>query len=183
MSKSLITSFILFVLLSQSQIAIGCFCITPEDSFEIADVVFRGIASIENNSIEDTDCYFCLDGLVEFKIDTFFKGGEYIRECKKVTILQGPDNCAFSFDQDSAYLVYAKYVYKYEGQLPFLTTQQCTGTNTIRREKLKIFSDLDQQSPSLEIQKNQGGHERFWKACFFASIILNLILGGLIILH
>ncbi|MEM6804851.1 MAG: hypothetical protein AAF696_25865 [Bacteroidota bacterium] len=180
MSISLRTSFILLGILIYPKITMGCFCDTPKDSFEIAEVVFRGIAHTQNDFYEGADCYYCLSGLVKFKVDTVLKGDAYIKTCKEFVILQEAGSCSFYFEHDSAYLVYAKYVYQFEhnkkSALPFLSTHQCTGTNILPANSLKTLPDVSEEEPSSSDKIIQSDPNRLWNGWLLFSILLNLSL-------
>jgi len=143
----------------QVKMGLGCFCITPEDSFKQADVIFEGIAHVDTTYSKESNCYFGLEGWVEFEVDTIIKGGlfrSHLERCKKIVILQGSTNCYFSFLHDSAYVVYAKVVEEEEDPdsfFPFLTTAQCTGTNKIPLKE--ITSRISAFAPTKETRKNQ----------------------------
>lgn len=180
MHEYLIKSILFLGILLSPEMLMGCFCITPHDSLDRADIVFKGVANINPDFQDAKDCYYCLEGWVELSVDTVIKGAEYVKNCSTVIILQGSDNCAFSFVQDSVYLVYAKYVYQNEydkhSSFPFLTTRQCTGTRGIDRKGRKALPNgIEMKSPRLAKTVKQN-FNLYWIGWFLLSIMLNIIL-------
>lgn len=157
-------------LLSQYTITLGCFCVTPEDSVERADVIFTGIARTEMRASAQSNDTYNLEGYVEFDVDSILKGDESVRACDRIAIIQGTSSCYFQFDQDSAYVVFASYASGNDShdRLPFLTTSQCTGTNRISISKVSMESNL-RSVP-------HGGGSSVYQILFVLSLLINVVL-------
>ncbi|MEZ4686562.1 MAG: hypothetical protein R3B47_10985 [Bacteroidia bacterium] len=168
---------LLLAFCGQITIVWGCFCVTPDDSVQNADVIFTGVAQDVNNGKESfEESFYNLFWATEFLIDSVIKGLDYFVVGDKVTILQESTNCMYSFEQDSVYLVFARYVPVYEEEpeivYPFLTTGQCTGTNKISKDEIK--NPFEKEDMANEPERH--AHESIPIGWFIASVILNVLL-------
>ena len=107
--------------------ACSCKSATPEEVFEIVDVVFVGTALPREPSDLWIAPYERL-GATTFEVDTMFKDSYAWREDTpvRISLADREDSCAVSFEPGQRYLVYA---WRPEGQLPY--TGLCAGNEVV----------------------------------------------------
>ncbi|MEO0472870.1 MAG: hypothetical protein AAF206_24855, partial [Bacteroidota bacterium] len=159
----------------------GCFCTVPVDQecVALADVTVKG--SVSRVRMTDADCQFCLDEIVEFRVDTVIKGFNGMQvKVKKLAIIQ-TDMCAFSFAEDSSYIVFGNDVEdEYNGlTFPFITTWQCSGTEKI--EPIRHDEAISEGLLNDEAQSdNVFLHASKTDIILMISLLLNLIFIGVL---